>query len=87
MRARLAKTADLPPGVPAPDSTWGHGTVNALRAVSQPVASITAPATALPGATVVLSSGNSSAAYGPSNPLSYAWSLAGKPAGSGSARR
>ncbi len=83
MRARLKKTADLPAGVPMPNNTWGTGKVNALRAVSESVASITAPATATPGASVALSSENSSAAFGPSNALSsYAWSLATQPAGS-----
>ena len=83
MRARLKKTATLPSGVPAPDDTWGNGEVNALQAVSQSVASITAPATATPGTTVALSSENSSAAYNPSTVLSYTWTLPGRPAGSG----
>ncbi len=82
MRARLKKTADLPAGVLLPNNTWGTGKVNALRAVSQSVASITAPAAATPGATVSLSSENSSAAYSPSSVLSYAWSIATRPAGS-----
>lgn len=86
MRARLRKTADLPAGVSAPGNTWGNGKVNALRAVSQSVASITAPATALPGAPVALSSENSSGAYNPATfayNFSYTWSLVARPTGSG----
>ena len=86
MRARLLKTADLPAGVPAPDTNWGNGKVNALRAVSETVASITAPVAATPGATVALSSENSSGAFDPASygyTLAYAWSLPAKPAGSG----
>ncbi len=85
MRARLKKTADLPAGVPLPDDTWGYGKIDALKAASQAVASITAPAKATPGAAVALSSENSSAAFNPSSVLSYAWSLPGRPAGSGAA--
>jgi len=85
MRARLKKTAALPAGVSAPNNTWGNGKVNALQAVSQTVAAITAPATATPGAIVALTSGDSSGAYNPvtyAYNLSYAWSLTQKPAGS-----
>lgn len=83
MRARLKKTADLPAGVPLPNDTWGNGKIDALKAVSQAVASITAPATATPLAAVALSSENSSAAFNPPSVLSYAWSLPVKPALSG----
>ncbi len=88
MRARLKKTATLPGSITAPDNTWGNGKVNALQAASRTVAAITAPATAAPGATVALSSGDSSGAFNPliySYALSYAWTLAGKPAGSAAA--
>jgi subtilisin family serine protease len=72
MRERLKKTADPPTG--APDNTWGHGKVNALRAVTESVASITAPAIALPGSPVTVTSENSSGAFG--NTLTgYSWGL------------
>jgi hypothetical protein len=54
--------------------------VNALQAVTESVASITAPASSLPGTPVSLTSENSSGAFG--NPLTgYSWTLA-PPAGS-----
>lgn len=78
MRARLKHTADPPPG--APDNTWGHGKVNALRAVTESVASITAPAAALPGSVVTATSENSSGAFG--DPLTgYTWVLTPLPSG------
>ncbi|RJP22575.1 MAG: hypothetical protein C4529_05385 [Deltaproteobacteria bacterium] len=80
MRERLRRTAD-PVGA-APNTTWGFGRVNALRAVRESVASITAPSTAVPGVPVPLSSTNSSSAF-TGNPLAYAWSLTARPAGSG----
>lgn len=81
MRERLKRTADPPPdGSATPNNTWGYGRVNALRAVTEPVAAIAAPGTATPGSPVALSSGTSSGAFG--NPLSYAWSLTSRPAGS-----
>ncbi len=86
MRARLKKTAALPAGVSAPDTTWGYGKVGALQAASRTVASITAPASAAPGAPVALSAADSSGAYDPSTygyALSYVWSLAQRPPGSG----
>jgi len=79
MRERLRRTAD-PEGA-SPNTTWGYGKTNALRAVRESVAAITSPVAAVPGAPVSLSSANSSAAF-PGNSLSYAWSLAGMPAGS-----
>ncbi len=82
MRERLRRTANLPTdGSTPPNTTWGYGKMNALRTVQESVAAITAPAVAVPGETVSLSSVNSSAAFA-GNTLSYAWSLAGKPAGS-----
>jgi subtilisin family serine protease len=82
MRERLRKTADtVPVGGVSPNTTWGFGKVNALAAVRNSVASITAPATATPGSVVSLASDNSSAAFG--NPLtSFTWSLVQQPAGS-----
>ncbi|MFA6146917.1 MAG: S8 family serine peptidase [bacterium] len=79
MRERLRRTAD-PVGT-SPNTTWGFGRFNALRAVRESVASITAPDTVLPGVPVSLSSADSSAAFS-GNSLAYAWSLPGKPAGS-----
>jgi len=83
MRERIKRTASAPTdGSAAPNTTWGYGKVNALAAVRNSVASITAPATAVPGSQVSLTSENSSGAFG--NPLTpYAWSLTVKPAGSG----
>lgn len=80
MRERLRRTAD-PVGA-APNTTWGFGRVNALRAVRESVAAITSPSTAVPGVPVPLTSSNSSSAF-TGNPLSYAWSLTARPAGSG----
>ncbi|HJX15133.1 MAG TPA: S8 family serine peptidase, partial [Candidatus Deferrimicrobiaceae bacterium] len=79
MRERLRRTATPVP--PSPNATWGFGKVNALAAVSASVASITAPATAVPGTLVTLSSEKSSAAFG--NPLSYLWTFTSRPTGSG----
>ncbi len=81
MRERLRQTADPPTdGSQTPNNTWGTGKVNALQAVTESVASITAPASSLPGTPVSLTSENSSGAFG--NPLTgYSWTLA-PPAGS-----
>ena len=79
MRERLRRTATPVP--PSPNTTWGFGKANALRAVSASVASITAPATATPGNTVNLTSESSSGAIG--NPLSYTWAFSSRPTGSG----
>jgi len=81
MRERLRRTADPPTdGSQTPNNTWGTGKVNALRAVTESVASITAPASSLPGTNVSLTSENSSGAFG--NPLTgFSWTLT-PPAGS-----
>jgi subtilisin family serine protease len=81
MRERLRHTADPPTdGSQTPNNTWGAGKVNALRAVAESVASITAPASSLPGIPVALTSENSSGAFG--NPLTgFSWTLT-PPAGS-----
>ena len=79
MRERLRRTATPVP--PSPNTTWGFGKANALRAVSASVASITAPSTATPGNTVNLNSESSSGAFG--NPLSYTWAFSSRPTGSG----
>jgi subtilisin family serine protease len=84
MRERIKRTANpaTDGSTPPPNTTWGYGKVNALAAVRNSVASITAPAAAVPGSQVSLASENSSGAFG--NPLtSYTWSLTAKPAGSG----
>jgi subtilisin family serine protease len=78
MRERLRRTATPVP--PTPNTTWGFGKANALRAVSASVASITAPSTATPGNTVNLTSESSSGAFG--NMLSYTWALSSRPTGS-----
>jgi len=77
MRERLRKTANPPTdGSTSPNTTWGYGKLNALRAVQNTVASISAPARATPGATVPLTSENSSAGFG--TPISgYFWSAPG----------
>jgi subtilisin family serine protease len=82
MRERLRKTVDPPTdSSTAPNNTWGTGKVNALQAVTWSVASITAPASSLPGTSVSLTSENSSGAFG--SPLTtFAWVLT-SPAGSG----
>jgi subtilisin family serine protease len=82
MRERLRKTVDPPTdGSQTPNNTWGTGKVNTLQAVTWSVASITAPASSLPGTPVSLTSENSSGAFG--SPLTtYSWVLT-PPAGSG----
>ena len=74
MRERLRRTATPVP--PAPNTTWGFGKANALRAVSASVASITAPATATPGNPVILTSESSSGSFGA--PITnYQWAAPG----------
>jgi subtilisin family serine protease len=82
MRERLRRTADLQGAVP--DTTWGYGKANALRAVRESVAAVTAPRSSLPGTAVLLTSEKSSAAFG-DNSLSRAWSILSAPAGSSAA--
>ncbi|OGP34451.1 MAG: hypothetical protein A2X88_00500 [Deltaproteobacteria bacterium GWC2_65_14] len=79
MRERLKRTST--PILPTPNTTWGYGKANALAAVSASVASIGAPATAVPETPVPLTSGNSSGAFG--NPISYTWAFLSRPTGSG----
>lgn len=74
MRERLRRTAD-PVGV-SPNTTWGFGKVNALRAVRETVASISGPVRATPGAPVPLTSENSSAGFGAAI-SGYLWSAPG----------
>lgn len=77
MRERLRRTSDPPSdGSTAPNNTWGYGKVNAFRAVTEPVASITAPATANPGSQVQLTSENSSGPLGAAI-TAYQWSAPG----------
>lgn len=77
MRERLRRTADPQPvGSISPNNTWGYGKVNALRAVSEPVASITAPARTTPGTSVTLTSENSSGPLGAAI-TAYQWSAPG----------
>lgn len=80
MRERLRRTVSPPPDNSAPpNNTWGTGMVNALQAITWSVASISAPATALPGTPVTVTSENSSGAFG--KPLTgYSWSLIRLPA-------
>lgn len=82
MRERLRKTANPPTdGSTPPNTTWGYGKLNALRAVRESVAAITAPVVAIPSVPVSLSSENSSEAFA-GNTLSFSWSLVNKPSGS-----
>ena len=74
MRERLRRTAD-PEGA-SPNTTWGFGRVNALRAVRETVASISGPARATPGSPVSLTSGNSSGGLGAAI-SGYLWSAPG----------
>ena len=81
MRERIRRTANAPTdGSSPPNTTWGYGKANALKAVSNSVAAITAPVTAAPNNPVSLTSENSSGAF--DNALSYTWSLVSRPAGS-----
>ncbi|MGZ8450230.1 MAG: S8 family serine peptidase, partial [Candidatus Deferrimicrobiaceae bacterium] len=74
MRERLRRTADAVGA--SPNTTWGFGRVNALRAVRETVASISGPVRATPGASVPLTSENSSAGFGAAI-SGYLWSAPG----------
>ena len=77
MRERLRRTANLPTdGSAPPNTTWGYGKLNALHAVQKTVAAISAPARAIPGAPIPLTSENSSAGFGAAI-SGYLWSAPG----------
>jgi len=81
MRERLRRTAAAPfDGSSAPNSRWGQGPIDALAAVLDPVASISAPAAAAPGTRVTADARNSSGAFGQG--VTCTWSLEAPP-GSG----
>ncbi len=74
MRERLKRTSDLQTA--APDTTWGHGKVNALRAITETVAGISGPARTQPGQDLTLRADEkSSGPYG--NAVTYSWSAPG----------
>ncbi|MGB7972164.1 MAG: S8 family serine peptidase [Candidatus Deferrimicrobiaceae bacterium] len=74
MRERLKRTADLQTAVP--DTTWGHGKVNALSAITETVAGISGPARTLPGQNLTLRADEkSSGPYGTA--ATYSWSASG----------
>jgi subtilisin family serine protease len=74
MRERLKRTAVLQTA--APDTTWGHGKVNALSAITETVAGISGPARTLPGQNLTLRADEkSSGPYG--NAVTYSWSAPG----------
>lgn len=76
MRERLRRTANPVPSPGTPNSTWGYGRLNALRAVTETVASITAPGTATPGSLVTLRADEkSSGPFGQAQ--TYSWSVTG----------
>ncbi len=80
IRERLKRTADTPSdGSAPPNNTWGYGKVNAFRAVTEPVASITAPPRTTPNTQVPLTSENSSGPLGAAITV-YEWN--GIPGGS-----
>jgi len=82
MRERLRRTANLPTdGSTPPNTTWGYGKLNALRAVRDTVASISAPVRATPGTPIPLTSENSSAGFGAAI-SGYLWSAPGASLGS-----
>lgn len=74
MRERLKRTADLQSAVP--DTTWGHGKVNALSAITETVAGISGPARTLPGQNLTLRADEKSSAP-PGNAVTYSWSAPG----------
>ena len=79
MRERLKRTADLQ--TPTPDTTWGHGKVNTLTAITETVAGISGPARTLPGQNLTLRADEkSSGPYG--NSVTYFWTAPGALIGS-----
>jgi subtilisin family serine protease len=65
VRERLRRTANLPTdGSVTPNTTWGYGKLDALRAVQRTVASISSPLRAAPGGVISLTSENSSGGFG-----------------------
>jgi subtilisin family serine protease len=78
MRERIRATAT---GVgTVPNSAWGYGKANALKAVSATVAAISGPSIVPTGSPVTLDASNSSGSFGTSPTL--AWSLVSRPPGS-----
>lgn len=74
MRERLKRTADLQTAVP--DTTWGHGKVNTMSAITETVAGISGPARTLPGQNLTLRADEkSSGPYGTA--VTYSWSAPG----------
>jgi minor extracellular serine protease Vpr len=74
MRERLKRTAD--PQTTGPDTTWGHGKVNALAAVTETVAGISGSMKALRGENLTLRADEkSSGPYG--NTVTYTWMVSG----------
>jgi hypothetical protein len=77
MRERLKRTADPPTdGSQTPNNTWGHGKVNAFRAITETIAGISGPLKVLPGQNLtLLADEKSSAPFG--NTITYTWSAVG----------
>jgi len=77
MRERLRRTSDpvLVNGA-SPNTTWGHGKVNALNAITETVVGISGPLRALPGENLTLRADEkSSGPYG--NAVTYSWTVSG----------
>ncbi len=74
MRERLRRTASAPTdGSAVPNTTWGYGKVDALRAVTETVAGISGPSRAMPGDNLALRADEkSSGPFG--NAVAYSWS-------------
>jgi subtilisin family serine protease len=74
MRERLKRTSDLQTA--SPDTTWGHGKVNALSAITETVAGISGPERTVPGQNPTLRADEkSSGPYG--NAVTFSWSAPG----------